>query len=184
MEPQLSDPLVSSQQRVFTQIKKSHRLFMGQMYASFLIMPLFALFFIIFGKILLDVEGTRITTIMSPLIGLIAVPIIGAIWQIVRSLTFARASTRYFNEVEHTPDSSQLIIGLTSYVNRLVNIMQPQILFDRKTPKTLNESLRKLESRLNRQIYAVIATVVGIGLFIINIQIFFSRSGYQNHLII
>lgn len=113
--------------------------------------------------------------------GLILVPVAATIWLVKKSYTFTRASTRYFNRIEQIPESPQLIIGLTSYVNHLLNLLQPQFLLAEPSPATLSESLERLEKRLKQQIYLEFFTIVGLGMFIFNIQFFFSRAQLPIH---
>lgn len=171
------DTLISSQQNLFVQIKRSHRLFLAQLYVTLIIFPLFAIFFLLFVPYL---PSDRIS-LFSPLVGLILVPLVATIWLVKKSYDFTRSSARYFNRIEQTPESPQLIIGLTSYVNLLGNLLQPQFLLDRSAPATLSESLERLETRLQRQIYLEFLTIMGLGMFIVNIQLFFSRVAIPIH---
>ncbi|MFQ6123646.1 MAG: hypothetical protein ACE5R6_03445 [Candidatus Heimdallarchaeota archaeon] len=173
-----SDTLISSQQNLFVQIKRSHRLFLAQLYVTLLIFPLFAIFFLLLIPYL---PSDRIS-LFSPLIGLILVPVAATIWLVKKSYTFTRSSARYFNRIEQTPESPQLIIGLTSYVNHLLNLLQPQFLQYEPSPATLSESLERLEKRLKQQIYLEFATLVGLALFILNMQFFFSHAQLPIHL--
>lgn len=180
MVPQsLSDFLISSQQNLFVQIKRSHRLFLAQLYVTLLIFPLFSIFFLL----LIPYLPTDRISLFSPLVGLILVPVAATIWLVKKSYTFTRSSARYFNRIEQTPEPPQLIIGLTSYVNHLLNLLQPQPfpLKYEPSPATLSESLKRLEKRLKQQIFLEFATLVGLGFFIINIQLFFSRAQLPIH---
>jgi hypothetical protein len=175
--PSQPDTLVSSQQNLFIQIKHSHRLFLAQMYVTLLMFPLFAIFFLLMAPYL---PRDRIS-LFSPLLGLILVPVVVTVWLVKKSYDFTRVSSQYFNRIEQTPESPQLIIGLTTYVNLLANLLQPQFLADRSGPATLSESLELLETRLQRQIYLEFLTIMGLGMFIFNIQLFFSRTPFPIH---
>ncbi|MFQ5820226.1 MAG: hypothetical protein ACE5I5_09590 [Candidatus Heimdallarchaeota archaeon] len=171
------DTLISSQQNLYIQIKRSHRLFLAQLYVTLLLFPLFAIFFLLFIPYL---PIDRIS-LFSPLVGLILVPVAATIWLVKKSYTFTRSSARYFKRIEQTPESPQLIIGLTSYVNLLLNLLQPQFLLAEPSPATLSESLERLEKRLKQQIFLEFATLVGLGFFILNIHFFFSRAQLPIH---
>lgn len=163
-----SDALIISQQQLFKQIKQSHRLFLAQLYAALLYIPLLAILFLFFGPPALERFPSNFTTIAF----LVVIAIL-SLKQIKDTYSFFRESNRYFTRIAHAPEPSQLSIGLTSYVNHLLKLLQPPTLRGRKPPAPLPERLEQLESHLKRGFYRSILEFIISGTLIINLLLYF-----------
>jgi len=162
------DALIISQQRLFEQIKQSHHLFIAQLYAALLYIPLLAILFLFFGPPALEKFPSNFTTIAF----LVVIAIL-SLKQIKDTYSFYRESNRYFTRIAHAPEPSQLSIGLTSYVNHLLKLLQPPTLRGRKPPAPLPERLEQLESHLKRGFYRSLMEFIISGALIINLLLYF-----------
>ena len=147
MDPNTSDPLTLSQTKLFTQIKRSHRIFSAQLYVSVLyIFPLLGIFLFIEPI----VTGDELLSEISPMIPILAMLGFLAIKQIKATYSFFRASTQYFSEIEYATQISQISIGLTSYVTHLSKVLSPPTFLSRAPPSTLPERLDHIQRHLKK----------------------------------
>jgi len=172
MEPHSSgtDPLVSSQQSLFVQIKRSHHLFVTQLYVVFLYIPLLTVLLLLFGPYLL--ANDPLSDLMS-VVPFLAIFGVLSIKQIKETYSFFRSSDRYFNAIEHATDPFQLTSGLTTYVNHFMKLLQPPTLLAEKPPATLPERLDRIESHMKKGLYSFLLEFILSGMVIAGMVTYF-----------
>ncbi|MFQ6125319.1 MAG: hypothetical protein ACE5R6_12060 [Candidatus Heimdallarchaeota archaeon] len=163
-----TDPLVTSQQYLFAQIKRSHRLFVAQLYVAFLFIPLIAVLILLFGPYL----QVGISDLMSVVPFLAIFGILG-IKQIKETYSFFRSSGRYFYEIEHATDPSQVARGLTTYVNHFVKLLQPPSLLTEEPPTSLPERLDRIENHMRKGVFTFLLEFILSGMVIAGLVTFF-----------
>ncbi len=163
-----TDPLVTSQQYLFAQIKRSHRLFVVQLYAAFLYIPLIAALILLIGPDL----HVGISDLMSIVLFLSIFGVLG-IKQIKETYSFFRSSSRYFYEIEQATDLSQITRGLTSYVNHFVKLLQPPSILVGELPATLPERLDRIENHMKKGLFLFLLEFILSGMVIAGLVSFF-----------
>lgn len=163
-----TDPLVTSQQHLFAQIKRSHRLFVAQLYAAFLFIPLIVVLIFLFGPYL----RVGLSDLMSVIPILVIFGVLG-IKQIKETYSFFRSSGHYFYEIEHATDPFQITRGLTTYVNHFVKLLQPPSLLAGEPPTTHHERLDRIENHMKKGLYLFIIEFFLSGMVIAGLLFFF-----------
>lgn len=166
--PSITDPLVTSQQHLFAQIKRSHRLFVAQLYVALLFLPLITVLIFLIGP---DLQ-VGISDLMSVIPFLAIFGVLG-IKQVKETYSFFRSSSRYFYEIEHATDPSQITRGLTTYVNHFVKLLQPPSLLAGELPATHPERLDRIENHMKKGFYIFIIEFFLSGMVIAGLLAFF-----------
>lgn len=162
------DVVVISYKSLVVPIKTSHHLLLRQLYAGLLIIPIVVIFFLI----MLSYVPAFLSDLMTLLfLGLGAA---AAIWMIKKSYSFMRAGGRSVIEIEQATTTSQLTTGLMSYMNQVSDFLQPPTLRGRKSTMTLPDSLKRLESYMNKGLKPLLLEITVLGMVLAGVVPFFS----------
>lgn len=166
------DPLVSSQQRLFALIKRSHRLFLTLMLTSLLLIPAVLLFIALIEYYIprdfpiVGILTGRFALLLAP-IALITIALLLILLK--KSITFIFTSHRILKQIDHEAETSQLLTGLTTYLTHLLRFLEPVPFRSVKSPSlSLAETLDRFERRLKRQKYQEMALYVVVVILLTN----------------
>jgi len=164
--------LVVSREDLVVPINRSHRLLLMQLYTALLVFPaLAALLYLMssYAPDTLNLSELPLTTWMWIIFG-----ITGAIWLIKKSYTFIRSSKNSLIAIEQAATVNQLTNGLTSYVKQLSDFFRiPSLLFGKKTPDTLPEGLKHIESELRKGLIKSLLEFTVLGSVLVGMALYF-----------